>query len=123
MKQCPYCAKQIQEEAVVCPYCERALESPQVAETKEASRAVASMQPPIWRQGTIGAAAFTILIIFAAILQPSDSIVLAKKIVFVMPIYFLFFWLVCTFIAWAWRQAVKPPISKTEPLSKETAVK
>ena len=123
MKQCPYCAKQIQEEAVVCPHCERALESPKVAETQEEKKAAEFVRPSVWLRGAMGAAAFTVLVIFAAVLQPSDPLILAKKILFITPINFLFFWLICTFIVWARRQAAKSTESKAEPRPPEVMLK
>jgi len=68
-----------------------------------ASQNQASGPVSIWRQSASGAVALTLLatcVIAVNVHNPIDAL---GNLLFTVPVTFLFWWLVCTFIVWLWR--------------------
>jgi len=57
----------------------------------------------IWRQSATGAVALTLLATCAIAIDVRNPIEALGNLLFTLPVTFLFWWLVCTFIVWLWR--------------------
>jgi hypothetical protein len=60
----------------------------------------------IWRQSATGALVLTLLATCGLAVNIHNSIQAIGNILFVVPVTFLFWWLVCTFLVWLWRKLV-----------------
>jgi hypothetical protein len=57
----------------------------------------------IWRQSASGAVALTLLATCAIAINVHNPIEAMGNLLFTVPVTFVFWWLVCTFIVWLWR--------------------
>jgi hypothetical protein len=93
MKECPYCIAENQEAAIVCWSCGRALQAPK-ADEKSA-----------WKLSATGAIGLTFLSTCGIAVHIDNEFDAIRSLVFDLPITFLLWWLVCTFLVWVWRTA------------------
>jgi hypothetical protein len=57
----------------------------------------------IWRQSTTPAVALTLLATCGIAINVHNPVEAIGNLLFSVPVTFLFWWLICTFIVWLWR--------------------
>lgn len=91
MKQCPYCIEENEEAAVVCRVCGRDLPAPTPAKLSA------------WKRSVAGAVGLTLLSTCGIAVYIDNEFEAIRGLAFDLPLTFVFWWLVCTFLVWAWR--------------------
>jgi hypothetical protein len=104
MKKCPYCAEEIEEAAMMCRSCGRALQPRTSAELVGESKPVSRAQSSVWKSASIGAAVITVLAAYAIATRNPNLAEQTGNLLIGLPIIYLVCWIISAGCVWLWRE-------------------
>jgi hypothetical protein len=102
MKTCPYCAEEIEEAAVICRYCGRALQPPASAELAKENEPAGPAQQSIWKSASIGGIVLTLFAAYGIVVRnPTER---TENVLVGLPVIYLICWIISAGCIWLWRR-------------------